>query len=579
MNNDQYNRRDDNRPAGQLSWSEPAPAVTNLVDAMVDIESLGTTPGSAILSIGAVMFGPAGLGETFYAPVLLQSCTAIGLTIDPNTIAWWMQQSDAARAAAFRDDAAPLATVLEQFSNWFSLVRAERPWSQGANFDPPLLDAAYRACGMTPPWKYWNVRDTRTLYDLAGVKVDRSKGTHHNALDDARVQAEAAVVAMQRVEDMRQLARGSDGTAAAVLAARAEGRAEAVEILAGLCPETGLSDFIGWSKPVGPEDEGSSYWHLDKLRELFKCDDKLHNLFDRADEMYWRARGEKDQAEMEMRMVERAPFYKPLHDFLSKHQAYDLMADLKCPAATSGSELAGHIQGLADSLRFERDCPHCQKTFKDAECDVAATTLAAIAQPATTHADSRTLRARFDAWWPTLGQTIGEVAAWEAAQFFAAPAIEQKGGGAVEYIGKLRATLHSIANTLDDKELRAAAKEAYASPTPAADAVQTAAARDVLAERRRQIKVKGRLPEHDDECRCDEIAAYATFYVMPPAARDWPADETSYGATWGTAIVPADWTPPKSGDRRRELVKAGALILAEIERLDRAADAAGKDGA
>jgi len=170
--------------------------VGQLPDVMIDIETMGTTPGAAILSIGAVTFGRAGLGEIFYAPVLLQSCLDAGLHIDPETDAWWAKQSDAARAAAFRNDAAPLATVLEQFSNWFNLVRAERPWSQGANFDPPLLDAAYRACGMTPPWKYWNVRDTRTLYDLAGVKVDRSKGTHHNALDDARTQAEAAVKAL-----------------------------------------------------------------------------------------------------------------------------------------------------------------------------------------------------------------------------------------------------------------------------------------------------------------------------------------------------------------------------------------------
>lgn len=203
MNNAQHNRRDDNRPAGQLSWSEPAPAVTGLVDAMIDIESLGTTPGSAILSIGAVMFGLAGLGETFYAPVLLQSCTAVGLTIDPNTIAWWMQQSDATRAAAFRDDAEALAVVLYRFTTWFAEVGAERPWCHGATFDVPLLEAAYKACGMVPPWKFWNVRDTRTLYDLGGVKVDRSQGIHHNALDDARAQAEAAVAALWRLQNGR----------------------------------------------------------------------------------------------------------------------------------------------------------------------------------------------------------------------------------------------------------------------------------------------------------------------------------------------------------------------------------------
>jgi hypothetical protein len=97
------------------------------------------------------------------------------------------------------------------------------------------------------------------------------------------------------------------------------------------------------------------------------------------------------------------------------------------------------------------------------------------------------------------------------------------------------------------------------------------AARDVIAERCRQIEQEGYAPQHDDEHVGGEIAAYAAFYAMPPAARDWPATETGYGETFGEAIVPADWKVPKEGDRRSELVKAGALILAEIERLDRAA--------
>jgi len=167
------------------------------INAMIDIETMGTTPGAAILSIGAVMFGPAGLGETFYAPVLLESCVCVGLTIEPGSATWWMRQSDEARAAAFRTDAAPLWKVLGDFYDWFIAQRAKYPWCHGATFDIPLLDAAFRACNLAAPWEFWNVRDTRTLYDLAGVKVDREGGTNHNALDDATNQAKAAVEAMR----------------------------------------------------------------------------------------------------------------------------------------------------------------------------------------------------------------------------------------------------------------------------------------------------------------------------------------------------------------------------------------------
>lgn len=103
---------------------------------------------------------------------------------------------------------------------------------------------------------------------------------------------------------------------------------------------------------------------------------------------------------------------------------------------------------------------------------------------------------------------------------------------------------------------------------------QTEAARDVLAERRRQVEQEGYEPDHDDEHKSEEIAAYAAYYAMPPGVREWPAVETGYADTFGEAIVPDGWNPTPPGDRRRELVKAGALILAEIERLDRAAMAA-----
>lgn len=102
-------------------------------------------------------------------------------------------------------------------------------------------------------------------------------------------------------------------------------------------------------------------------------------------------------------------------------------------------------------------------------------------------------------------------------------------------------------------------------------AARSAAVVDVLAERRRQVEREGYDHANDDTYVLGELGAYAAFYAMPPAARDWPAEETGYGATWGEAIVPADWASPKPSNRRGELVKAGALILAEIERIDRAA--------
>lgn len=85
---------------------------------------------------------------------------------------------------------------------------------------------------------------------------------------------------------------------------------------------------------------------------------------------------------------------------------------------------------------------------------------------------------------------------------------------------------------------------------------------DVTTERRRQIDVEGWTPRHDDEHDDRSLAAAAACYANPGALRvppQWPWDHR-----W--------WKP---SDPRRMLVKAGALILAEIERLDRAAAAEG----
>jgi len=95
------------------------------------------------------------------------------------------------------------------------------------------------------------------------------------------------------------------------------------------------------------------------------------------------------------------------------------------------------------------------------------------------------------------------------------------------------------------------------------------AAIDVLAERVRQMRQEGWTPRHDDEHDDESLALAAAWYATPHFTRS--ALDVNDMSLW-----PASWADAwfKPGARRGELVKAGALILAEIERLDRAADAA-----
>lgn len=94
-----------------------------------------------------------------------------------------------------------------------------------------------------------------------------------------------------------------------------------------------------------------------------------------------------------------------------------------------------------------------------------------------------------------------------------------------------------------------------------ADATQ--AASDVLAERARQINAEGWTPEHDDANNDGEMAQAAACYALNAAGWKTEALRGCWPIKWWAA-----WFKPT--DRRRDLVKAGALIIAEIERLDRA---------
>lgn len=104
----------------------------------------------------------------------------------------------------------------------------------------------------------------------------------------------------------------------------------------------------------------------------------------------------------------------------------------------------------------------------------------------------------------------------------------------------------------------------------------TKAAQDVLAERERQKSVEGWTPEHDDEHDSGELARAAACYAhaggLSPVARKYlenAPDFTGEHMVIARRLWPWDrsWWKPK--DCRRDLVRAGALIVAEIERLDR----------
>jgi hypothetical protein len=166
---------------------------------MVDLETLGTMPGSVIVSLGALEFMPA--GSSFYALIDATSCQQLGLRIEAGTVMWWLGQNEAARQALIETPGEPITGVLGAFADWMAAVRGGgdlRLWAKGPSFDASLLRSAYRAARMEAPWHYAEERCVRTVLELAGVER-AADGVQHHALDDARRQAVAVEAAMARM--------------------------------------------------------------------------------------------------------------------------------------------------------------------------------------------------------------------------------------------------------------------------------------------------------------------------------------------------------------------------------------------
>lgn len=165
---------------------------------MLDLETWGVAPGSALRSIGACVFDPVTgeIGATFYRNVSDASCEDVGLTKDASTVAWWANQS-AAASEALLIDPVHVIDALESFGEYWGKSRGQFVWGNGASFDPVILEAACAACFMKAPWDFWNIRCYRTVLAMANRKVVRTGGTHHNALDDAVAQAKAIAAAFR----------------------------------------------------------------------------------------------------------------------------------------------------------------------------------------------------------------------------------------------------------------------------------------------------------------------------------------------------------------------------------------------
>lgn len=172
-----------------------------MTNIMIDVETLGVRPGSVILSIGAVAFDAVKITGRYHKNINTKTCLEAGLETDPETLAWWQDQDEAARQVITKaaTTGEPIASTLWDFRNWFHR-NGKLAWGNGADFDLPIVSEAFRRCGLgLAPWHSYNSRCYRTLKNLRpDIQIVRV-GMHHDALSDAESQALHAIALLKAI--------------------------------------------------------------------------------------------------------------------------------------------------------------------------------------------------------------------------------------------------------------------------------------------------------------------------------------------------------------------------------------------
>ena len=173
-----------------------------MIDIMIDLETMGVTTDSAIVSYGAVEFDPftGELGHEIYRVIDLNSSMDHGMTVDGGTIYWWLQQTEGARLALIQDgnrESAPTAMKsLDTFIRGVGNPNRVRLWGNGPTFDNAMIRYSHiKITGQDLCIPFWNDRCVRTVKGFYPTEMwfkwrnnNPRRGTFHNALDDSKYQ-------------------------------------------------------------------------------------------------------------------------------------------------------------------------------------------------------------------------------------------------------------------------------------------------------------------------------------------------------------------------------------------------------
>jgi len=173
------------------------------IHAMIDLETLGTSPDTAVLTIGGVKFDPNTVStpyQEFYYRYEVNEQLDKGRTVLDSTLEWWGKQAEDVREEALGDgNRTPVIEVLQALNKW--CVGVDIIWCQGPSFDISILENMYKQYDHHIPWDFWKIRDSRTLFGI--MPKDPRKEINfaaHNALEDCKVQALCVQQTLQKLQ-------------------------------------------------------------------------------------------------------------------------------------------------------------------------------------------------------------------------------------------------------------------------------------------------------------------------------------------------------------------------------------------
>ena len=181
--------------------------------AMLDMESIGTKAGYAVLSIGAVIIYVDGVGNEIefgdiaspiYIKFDINDQIKGGYLSDKSTRSWWAVHNYEARKVLLpATEDVPTHEGLVELYHYLTTQEIDFFWAKGG-MDFEMLGCMYAQEEVQSPWNFWQERDLRGLLDLAPPDAlpKRTGFIAHDAMQDAEFQMAQLRAALRHLHEL-----------------------------------------------------------------------------------------------------------------------------------------------------------------------------------------------------------------------------------------------------------------------------------------------------------------------------------------------------------------------------------------